>query len=146
MNRIKTTTSILILTYTLSSHAENGNGELMLKITGLKNEQGQVVANLFCEGMDVMQIENSCRRLQSTINGKQAELVFHNLPYGTYAVSLFHDENNNGTLDHNFLHLPAEALGFSNGFKLSLFSGLPSFEKLQFTMEQQAMEIDIELN
>jgi uncharacterized protein (DUF2141 family) len=65
------------------------------------------------------------------------------LKYGKYAVSVFHDENGNGTVDHNFLHFPAEPLGFSNDFHLGIFAGLPSFEKLQFEFTPGAEPVSI---
>lgn len=36
------------------------------------------------------------------------------LPAGTYAVQVMHDENDNGKLDANFLGIPTEGYGFSN--------------------------------
>jgi uncharacterized protein (DUF2141 family) len=56
---------------------------------------------------------------------------------------VFHDENGNGTLYHNILHFPAEPLGFSNQFYLGIFSGLPSFEKLQFEFTPGAEAVSI---
>jgi outer membrane protein len=60
------------------------------------------------------------------------------LAFGDYAVVVLHDGNDNGEVDHNFLGLPTEPLGFSNGFKLGLFSGKPTFEKLRFTFSSKA--------
>ena len=70
-------------------------------------------------------------------------MVLTDLAYGPYAMVVFHDENDNGTLDHNVLRLPAEPLGFSKGFKLSLFSGMPNFEKLRFDFTVDSMPLEI---
>jgi uncharacterized protein (DUF2141 family) len=35
-------------------------------------------------------------------------------PPGTYAVQVFHDENDNRQIDRNLLGLPTEGMGFSN--------------------------------
>jgi uncharacterized protein (DUF2141 family) len=37
-----------------------------------------------------------------------------NLPAGSYAVQVMHDENDNGKLDSNFMGIPIEGYGFSN--------------------------------
>jgi uncharacterized protein (DUF2141 family) len=37
-----------------------------------------------------------------------------NLPAGSYAVLVMHDENDNGKLDTNFMGIPVEGYGFSN--------------------------------
>jgi uncharacterized protein (DUF2141 family) len=58
----------------------------------------------------------------------------HKLRPGSYAVVIHHDENGNGELDHNIVGLPAERLGFSGGFALSLTSGFPSFAKLRIEL------------
>lgn len=123
--------------------ADDTSGNLTIQVRGLHNEQGQVIANLFREGSDVMKIETVYLHTQDKISEKQAQLVFHNLKYGKYAVTVFHDENGNGNLDHNLLRMPAELLGFSNGFQLGLFSGLPNFEKLQFVFGPGADTIEI---
>ncbi|MEX0844297.1 MAG: DUF2141 domain-containing protein [Balneolaceae bacterium] len=36
------------------------------------------------------------------------------LPYGEYAIAVYHDKNINGELDTNLLGIPKEAYGFSN--------------------------------
>lgn len=90
-----------------------------------------------------MKVEAAYLHVQGKISDKHAQLVFQNLKYGKYAVTVFHDENDNGTLDHNLLRMPAEPLGFSNGFQLGLFSGLPNFEKLQIVFGPGADTIGI---
>lgn len=123
--------------------ADPMSGDLTILVGGFKNDRGQVIANLFREGDDVMQIDKAYLHAREAISGNRAQLVFRNLPYGKYAVSVFQDENGNGILDHNSLHFPAEPLGFSNGFQLGLFSGLPAFEKLQFDFKPEANTIEI---
>lgn len=112
--------------------ADDTSGDLTLQVGGFAHDRGQVLANLFREGDDVMKPDKAYLQVRATISGSRAQLVFRNLQYGKYAVTAFHDENGNGTLDHNFLHFPAEPLGFSNNFHLGVVSGLPGFEKLRF--------------
>ncbi len=123
--------------------ADETSGDLTLLVGGFSNDRGQVIANLFREGDDVMKIDKAYLQVQGTISGNRAQLVFRNLKYGKYAVSVFHDENGNGTLDHNLLHFPAEPLGFSSNFRLGIFTGLPSFEKLQFDFATKAETVSI---
>lgn len=75
-----------------------------------------------------------------TIEGK-ATLIFPRLPHGSYAVIVFHDENGNDDLDHNFMRFPAEPLGCSNGFKLTLFSGVSNFKRLCVTLEDDTVPL-----
>lgn len=110
-------------------------GDLKVVVTGMKNDQGQLVANLFREGDDIH--GHPLAKQQLAIVNKQATPIFPNLKMGRYAVLVFHDLNNNNDLDHNLLRLPAEPLGFSNGFELSLTSGKPNSQKLAFAVNAQ---------
>jgi uncharacterized protein (DUF2141 family) len=118
-------------------------GDLTLQVGGFANDHGQVVANLFRESDDVMKPDKAFLQVRATISGGRTQLVFKNLKYGKYAVTTFHDMNGNGTLDHNLQHFPAEPLGFSNNFRMGIFSGLPSFEKLQFEFASGAEPVSI---
>lgn len=123
--------------------AQELQGELEVNISGFKNDRGQVIVNLFNEKGKIMKVNTRHRVLTDTISQGHAKVVFTDLAYGNYAVSVFHDENDNGILDHNMFKLPEEALGFSNDFSLGLLSGLPSFEKLKFGFEPTMESIDV---
>ena len=58
--------------------------------------------------------QKAIRRDSSSISEKKASCEFPGIEPGTYAVSLFHDENSNGKLDTNFLGIPREGVGASN--------------------------------
>lgn len=123
--------------------AEPVMGDLTISVIGFSDNSGQVVANLFRKDDDVMKPDTAYMQTRGKISGKQAKLVFRNLKYGKYAVSVFHDENGNNVPDHNLLNFPAEPLGFSNQFHLGVFSGLPNFEKLQFDFSPETETVSI---
>jgi len=71
---------------------------------------------------------------------------FENIPAGTYAVSLYHDLDNNGTLNRDPILqlLPAEPYGFSNNVIPT--TKPPKFEKCSFIVEEkQNVTITIDL-
>lgn len=119
-------------------------GTLTVRVSGFENAKGHAIINVFCEGQDVMQIEAACHRTKSLIENGQASFTFAKLPFGTYAISVFHDVNDNGKLDHK-MGIPSEPLGFSNAFHLSVLSGLPRFEKLKFVFREESKVIEIRL-
>lgn len=127
-----------VSTYAL---ADPPQADLVVHASGFAHERGQAIANLFRTGDDVL--GKPAARVAARIEEGKATLIFPRLPHADYAVSVFHDENGNDELDHNFLRMPAEPLGFSNGFRLSLFSGLPSFEKLRFAFGAEAKPVEI---
>lgn len=55
---------------------------------------------------------------------------FDDLPAGRYALAIFQDLNENGTLDDNFLGIPTEPYGFSNNVQPQW--GQPDFEPCAF--------------
>jgi uncharacterized protein (DUF2141 family) len=122
--------------------SDAGAGSLAVSVSGFKNAQGHAIINLFREGQDVLKLRQAYRRASSAIEGGHATFSFGELPFGNYAISVFHDVNDNGELDHK-MGLPAEPLAFSNGFHLSLFSGLPSFQKLKFPFSGNTGVIEI---
>lgn len=126
-----------------SVQAAPDSNTLLVVATGFKNGNGHATAKLFAPSDNVL--KKGRQEVVGAICGGQASMTFPALPSGDYAVVVFHDENENGTIDHNLLALPSEALGFSNNFTISLTSGLPSFEKLQFTHGQTAQTIFIKV-
>ncbi len=98
-------------------------------VSGIPDNVGQVIVQLYKKGDDLPNAPFI--RLKSKIKNRRAALVSDNLPYGDYAAIIFHDQNQNGELDHRF-GLPNEPMTFTNNWELSLFSGMPSFEKLKF--------------
>jgi uncharacterized protein (DUF2141 family) len=66
-------------------------------------------------------------------NGK-AMCDFNNVPYGKYAVTVQHDENNNNKLDKSIFGKPTEAYGFSNNVRR--FFGKPDYEKAAFILDK----------
>ena len=62
----------------------------------------------------------------------RAVLHYPDLPPGTYAITLFHDENDNAALDMNFLGWPKEGVGASRRAHVRL--GPPRFEDAVFEL------------
>lgn len=138
---LRTWLAIISLTAAHARADDRRAANLIIHASGFAHERGQAIASLFYEGDDVFKKPRA--RVMSAIQEGKAILVFPELMPGHYAVLVFHDENGNGDLDHNTLRLPAEPLGYSNGFELNLFSGLPSFGKLRFAFEGNGIPLSI---
>jgi len=130
----------LILTPTW---ADTAQADLVVYLDGFTHERGQAIGNLFREGDDIFGTPHT--RVTVPIQQGKATLEFPGVKPGNYAITAFHDENGNDTLDHNLLRLPAEPLAFSAGFKLSALSGKPGFKKLRFafTLDSKPLEISV---
>ena len=117
---------------------------LHIVASGFQHASGHAIARLYRQGDNVTHAP--WRQERADIHGQKAAFVFGELAFGDYAVVVVHDVNDNGEVDHNFIGFPVEPLGFSNGFKLGLFSGRPTFEKLRFSFSSKATTIDIPVN
>jgi uncharacterized protein (DUF2141 family) len=63
--------------------------------------------------------------------GEAGQLHFRDLPSGTYAVAVVHDENANGRLD-TFAKIPREGYGFSRNAPVRF--GPPEFGEASFRL------------
>lgn len=65
------------------------------------------------------------------VDGKSS-VTFENLPQGTYAVNILHDEDKNGKIKMGWV-LPKEGIGFSNYESIGVFNK-PEFSKASFEL------------
>jgi len=119
------------------------SGRLWVRVEGLKAGTGNLVVKIFRKEDDLFGLPWRERTVPATRSVTTVE--FADLLCSTYTVFAFQDLNANGTLDHNWMHLPGEPLGWSNQWHFGLFTGLPTFEKTKFSFSQQHQEIVISL-
>lgn len=76
---------------------------------------------------------------------KQAgpQRVEFSLEPGTYAVSMYHDVNDNGKIDKNLIGYPKEPFGFSNNFRPIVSA--PKFKDCAFQHTAAGTAISIKL-
>ena len=75
------------------------------------------------------------------VTSNTESVLFEHLPYGTYAVSIMHDENSNGKLDTNFIGIPKEGVGVSNNPRIGM--GGPKFNDSVFTLNSKELELTV---
>ena len=134
---------IPLLSNTVFSQTAKPSETLTFHVTGFENNTGQALVFLFKEGDNVP--TKPSVTLKAAIVNNTADLSAGNLPYGEYAAIVVHDLNGNGMIDHKW-GFPAEPLGYTNNWKLSMFSGMPTFEKLKFNFSKSTCTITIKMN
>ena len=75
------------------------------------------------------------------IRETKARCDFMDIPPGTYALAVIHDENMNGELERKWPGIPTEGYGFSNDAKG--FLGPPSFSAASFQYDGQNLDLTI---
>jgi len=120
----------------------NGQATVIVKITGLRSETGQVKIAVFNSSEKWLGEEPV---YSSTINveGQSVAWKLKDVPYGDYGIAAFHDENKNGKMDKNFLGIPLEPYGFSNNVRVNF--GPPKWEKAKFVVKGSTTEVSIEV-
>lgn len=135
-------TKIIIATVLfISSLVSAQNVSLTVKISGMKNNVGVVQVGLFnTEGTF---LKTAFKGVSSEIKSNGATVTFSNIPKGKYAISAYHDANNNGKLDTNFIGIPKEDFACSNNAKGKM--GPPKYEDAKFDLNKD-LKIDIKFN
>ncbi|HKR26614.1 MAG TPA: DUF2141 domain-containing protein [Terriglobales bacterium] len=95
--------------------SSNPHNVIHVGIDGFRTDKGQVICSLYssAEGFPKNAGE-AIAHSKSPIANRHADCEFSGIQPGTYAISVFHDENSNGRLDTNFLGIPREGVGASN--------------------------------
>lgn len=110
-------------------------GQVSATVTGLRSVKGQVLACLTDSNKSFPGCEHDTdARTLIVPASKQVEIDFGQVPAGTYAISLVHDENSNGKLDKRLV-IPAEGFGFSRNAPVRF--GPPSFASAAFEVDQE---------
>ena len=118
------TTQIILEVYGF----ENLDGDLAIAIN---NSSEQFISNTECYRDTIIDIPSN-----------DITLTIEGIIPGTYAISIFHDEDEDGELDLGFLNIPEEGFGFSNNPPIGFSQ--PDFNDCKFTIEEaQSLTIPI---
>jgi len=117
-------------------------GTITVVATGAASERGTVLIQLANSAADYKDDKGGFRSAEIKPAGGRATATFEDVPYGDYAVKVFHDENDNKKLDIG-LRGPKEPYGFSNGARG--FMGPPSFAAAKVTLSDPTLRLEIAL-
>jgi len=126
-----------------SSFIFGQNGTLKIVIPNIPTGKGNIKVALYNKSGSkgfLKDLNLSYRKKEVAIKNNTAVIIFKNIPYGTYAVSLFQDENNNGKIDRAPIGFPIEPYGIS-GNKNTI--GPPSFNDGKFVLKSSNLSLKI---
>ena len=130
----------LLLISPISRAQQTGN--IHLTIQNIENEKGTLRVGLFTESDKFLDKASWSKDIAA--NGREKiELDFENIPFGTYAISIFHDLDDNGKLDTNFIGIPKEPVGFSNDYQPKM--GPPKFKGAKFDLAQTKLILNVNM-
>lgn len=122
--------------------AENQQA-VRVTVMGINQKRGEIFAALY-QGEKGFpgDATKAFRTAKATPRNGEAQLTFDQVPPGTYAIALFHDENGDEVLNTNIIGIPKEGYGVSNNVK-NLFSG-PTYKQAAFR-HQATTQLTIQL-
>lgn len=121
-----------------------GEGEVLVKLSGLRNDQGIVIVSLFASANGFPDsVSASLATVTVPIRAGQAEAQFAAVPYGEYALSVLHDEDGDGRMAAGLFGAPREGFGFSG--RPDYRFGRPDFAAASFLLLSPRREIEIVL-
>jgi uncharacterized protein (DUF2141 family) len=140
--------AVLLLSFwigvTSAAFAESA-GKLIIDISGFPSSDGFAMVALNNSMESYKGGENAAiAKTKVMVVDRKVQVVFTNIPYGWYGISLYHDENNNGKMDRNMMGIPKEAYGFSNNAKG--FMGKPDYKDVKFELNSAEKQIVIKLD
>jgi uncharacterized protein (DUF2141 family) len=114
--------------------AEPKGATVEARMSAFKNDRGKVVVGLFKKTDEFPDINKKATMRGSVkIKNRKATYKFKNVKPGVWAIAVYHDENNNGKLDTNFLGIPKEGWGASRNPRPRM--GAPDFDDAKFTVK-----------
>jgi len=116
-------------------------GSIIVHIQNLKKPEGLLGVALFSSEQGFPgKSERAFAKKGVKITATSQDVTFDNIPYGTYAISVFHDENSNEKLDTMIFGIPKEGVGVSNNPKMT---GPPKFSAAKFILDSKQKEMII---
>jgi uncharacterized protein (DUF2141 family) len=133
----------------LPAQGESGAGDFKLTVTGANNSNGVIRVALYNSkdsyAADKHNIGSGAFRKEAVaVKNSTAECTFKDLPFGQYAIKVFHDEDNSGNFYTGAFGIPKVQYGFSNNAKGMM--GPASFNKAMFDFEKPENSMTVELS
>jgi uncharacterized protein (DUF2141 family) len=116
--------------------------DIILTVDGLSSTKGTMLLELDDSEESWQNRAPPVAMGRATAAGRTLTYTFRDLKPGTYALSIFQDENDNGKFDTNFLGIPKEGWGFSNNPDVRRKA---TFDEAKFSVEQKDVAITIHL-
>jgi uncharacterized protein (DUF2141 family) len=134
--------TILILISTIISN--NHTDTLTLQVENIESANGSIKLALF-NSTDAFLKDDQAAYVKSYTHQSAGtiHIEWPEIAYGTYALAIYHDENDNGKLDKNLFGIPSEPYSFSNNPKIK-WRG-PQFEESKFDFSENNKKLVLKL-
>jgi len=130
---------LLFTLFTASLGTSAAAADLTVEVDGVESDGGSVAVAVFTSAEDFPNKVAHGQRVKAA--GQKAVVVFKDLPAGRYAVSAYHDANDNRQLDRGMFGIPKERYGFSQ--EARGVGGPPEFRDAAFALPAEGARISV---
>jgi len=123
-----------LTTLFLFASAGSAQSTLTVEVELNRPKDGGVVRIALCPSVEAYEKEKGCRVASGKADGDIVRITVADLPEGRYAIKAFHDLNESGSMDLNWVGIPKEPYGFSNNAMGTM--GPPKFEQAAFPVKK----------
>ena len=127
-----------------SVDATTPTADLRIEVSGVRARTGHIVVAVYDDAGAFPHRELAFKSASVAATGNPTVVELAALPPGRYAAVVYHDADDDGELDTNFVGYPTEPFGFSNDAKLAMF-GPPDFEACAFEVNAPRAAIKLSL-
>src|SRR5262245_14546357 len=125
-------------------HADD-SGTIVVTITGFRNASGHARVALFNRETGFPDAESAAfRRIVARIDRDLVAVRFNDVPFGEYAVSMYHDANDDAKLNKGRFGVPKEGYGVSNNVVHAMRA--PTFEEARFRFDDSSYAVTINVH
>lgn len=119
----------------------NNNSTITVVVENLDSNEGAVLFGLYTE-MNFMKAKPKFNAKSKIVNGT-AKVTFEGITPGIYAISSFHDKNDNGQMDFEPTGKPLEPFGVSNN---KILNSKPQWSDAKFEVSGTPLHFNIKLS
>ena len=118
-------------------------GRVEIRVEGLRSTTGLVSVCMTMVPADFPYCDKDPKALHRSVNaGPGVMIIFDDLPSGSYAAAILHDENGNGKMDTRF-GIPREGVAFSRN-PVVRFSA-PKFPQAVFPVADKPVSLTVQM-
>ena len=134
----------LLLAWPAVADAPAAFGTLEIELTHVEPLTGDLYVGLHSEPGNFPKVDKAARKETAKATSNPQTLVLEKVPYGTWAVSVWHDVNGDQKLQTGIFGIPKEPMGVSNNPRARM--GPPRFDDAKFELKQERLKLSIHLD
>ncbi len=121
----------------------NANTVMHVIVKGIKENAGSIRVAIYDKPENFLQAKKYFATKSTVAGNNNSSQLDFTLPFGDYAVTAYHDINDDHRLDQNYLGVPTEPYALSNNINVKWRR--PTFEETKITLNQNEQTVYLEL-